>query len=93
VVSVCIVQYVSLLVSVCAALKQLFIEDQPGTGLVFNLTSNASQLSQWFTVSWNELRNQEGMKSRVKSGNACYHSVHNILSPIWISKNIKIKIY
>jgi hypothetical protein len=29
------------------------------------------------------------IKSRLKSGNACYHSVQNILS----SKNIKIKIY
>jgi len=36
---------------------------------------------------------QEEIKSRLKSGNACYHSVHNILSFILLSKNIKIKMY
>ena len=33
------------------------------------------------------------MKSRLKSGNACYHSVQNILSSSLLSKNIKINIY
>jgi hypothetical protein len=33
------------------------------------------------------------MKSRLKSGNACYHSVQNILSCGLLSKNIKIKIH
>jgi len=32
-------------------------------------------------------------KSRLKSGNACYHSVQNLLSSSLLSKNIKIKIY
>jgi len=36
---------------------------------------------------------QEKNKSRLKSGNACYHSVQNLLSSILLSKNIKIKIY
>ena len=37
---------------------------------------------------------QEEIKSRVKSGNACYHSVQNILSYSLLSSNsIKIKIY
>ena len=36
---------------------------------------------------------QEEIKSRVKSGNACYHSVQNFLSSSLVSKNIKIKIY
>jgi hypothetical protein len=31
--------------------------------------------------------------SRLNSGNACYHSVQNILSSRLISKNLKIKIY
>ena len=31
--------------------------------------------------------------SRLKSGNACYHSVQNILSSRLLSKNVKIKIY
>ena len=33
------------------------------------------------------------MKSRLKSGNACYHLVQNLLSSSLLSKNIKIKIY
>ena len=35
----------------------------------------------------------EEIKSRLKSGNACYHSVQNFLSPRLLSKNLKIKIY
>ena len=33
------------------------------------------------------------MKSRLKPGNACYHSVQNLLSSSLLSKNLKIKIY
>jgi len=29
----------------------------------------------------------------VKLGNACYHSVQNVLSSSFLSKNLKIKIY
>ena len=36
---------------------------------------------------------KEEIKSRLKSGNACYHSVQNILSSSLLSKNLKIKIY
>ena len=36
---------------------------------------------------------QEEIKSRLKSGNACYHSVQNLLSSSLLSKNTKIKIY
>jgi hypothetical protein len=36
---------------------------------------------------------QEDIKSRLKLGNACYHSVQNILSSSLLSKNLKIKIY
>jgi len=32
------------------------------------------------------------MKSRLKSGNACYHSVQNLLSSSLLFKNLKIKI-
>jgi len=35
----------------------------------------------------------EEIKSRLSSGNACYHSVQNILSSRLLSKNLKIKIY
>jgi len=36
---------------------------------------------------------QEEIKSRLKSGNVCYHSVQNHLSSSLLSKNLKIKIY
>ena len=35
----------------------------------------------------------EEIKSRLRSGNACYYSVQNLLSSRLLSKNLKIKIY
>jgi hypothetical protein len=36
---------------------------------------------------------QEEIKRRLKSGNACYHSVQNLLSSRLLSKNIKVRIH
>ena len=36
---------------------------------------------------------QEEIKSRLKSGKTCDHSVQNLLSPSLLSKNLKMKIY
>jgi hypothetical protein len=36
---------------------------------------------------------QEEIKRRLNSGNACYHSVQNLLSSQLLSKNLKIRIY
>jgi hypothetical protein len=36
---------------------------------------------------------QEEIESRLKSGNACYHSVQNQMSSNFLSKNLKIKMY
>ena len=36
---------------------------------------------------------QEETTSRLKSGNACYHSVQNVLSSSLLSRSVKIKIY
>ena len=36
---------------------------------------------------------QEEIKSRLKSRNACYHSVQNLLSSSLLSENLKITIY
>jgi hypothetical protein len=36
---------------------------------------------------------QEDIKRRLNSGNACYHSVQNLLSSRLVSKNIKFRIY
>jgi hypothetical protein len=35
----------------------------------------------------------EGIKSRLNSGNACYHSVQSLLSSRLLSRNVKVKIY
>jgi hypothetical protein len=36
---------------------------------------------------------QEEIKSRLKSGNSCYHLVQSLLSPRLLSRNVKVKIY
>jgi len=36
---------------------------------------------------------QEEIKTRLKSGQACYYSVQNLLSSSLLTKNLKIKIY
>ena len=36
---------------------------------------------------------QEEMKGRLNSGNACYYSVHNLLSSNLLSENLNITIY
>jgi hypothetical protein len=45
------------------------------------------------TALTNQNSIQEEIKSRLKLGNACYHSVQNFLSSSFLYKNIKIKIY
>jgi len=41
----------------------------------------------------NQNSNAEEIKSRLRSGIVCYHSVQNLLSSRLLSKNLKIKIY
>ena len=45
------------------------------------------------TTLTNQNSISEENKSRLRLGNACYHSVQNILSSRLLSKNLKIKIY
>jgi glycerol-3-phosphate O-acyltransferase len=35
----------------------------------------------------------EAIRSRLNSGNACYHSVQSLLSSRLLSRNVKVKIY
>jgi hypothetical protein len=45
-------------------------------------------------VRWDKGGNQqEEIRSRLNSGNACYHAVQNLLSSLLLSINVKIKIY
>jgi len=43
------------------------------------------------TILTNQNSIQEEIKNRLKSRNACYHLVQNLLSSSFLSKNIKIK--
>jgi len=46
----------------------------------------------WTTIT-NQNSIQEEIESRLKSGNACYRSVQNLLSSSFLSKYFKINIY
>ena len=45
------------------------------------------------TTLTNQNSISEEITSRLRSENACYHSVQNLLSSRFLSKNLKIKIY
>jgi hypothetical protein len=52
-----------------------------------------SQFKYLGTTVTNQNLIQEEIKSRLNSGNACYHSVQNLLSSRPLSKNLKIRIF
>jgi hypothetical protein len=54
---------------------------------------NVSQFKYLGTTVTNQNLIQEKSKGRLNSGNACYHSVQNLLSSRLLSKNVKIRIY
>jgi len=64
---------------------------------IIKVDSSSSERVEEFkylgTTSTNQNSIQEEIKSRLKSGNACYHSVQNLLSSSLLPKNLKIKIY
>ena len=51
------------------------------------------QIKYLRTTLTNKIYIHEEIKSRLKSGNACYHSVQNLLSYSVLLKNSKIKIH
>jgi hypothetical protein len=53
---------------------------------------NVSQFKYLGTTVTNQNLIQEEIK-RLNSGNACYHSVQNLLSSRLLSKNVKVRIY
>jgi hypothetical protein len=53
---------------------------------------NVSQFKYLRKTVTNQNLIQEEIKRRLNSGNACYHSVQNLLSFLLLSKNIKIRI-
>ena len=58
-----------------------------------NVFERVKEFKYLGTVVTHQNSIREEIKSRLGSGNACYHSVHNILSSCLLSKNLKNKIY
>jgi hypothetical protein len=54
---------------------------------------NVSQFKYLGTTVTNPNLIQEEIKRRLNSGNACYHSIQNLLSSRLLPKNLKIRIY
>jgi hypothetical protein len=54
---------------------------------------NVSQFNYLGTTVINQNLIQEEIKRRLNSGNACYHSLQNLLSSCLLSKNVKVRIY
>jgi hypothetical protein len=54
---------------------------------------NVSQFKYYGMTVTNQNLIHEDIKRRLNSGNACYHSVHNLLSSHLLSKNVKVRIY
>jgi len=54
---------------------------------------SVEELKYLGTTLTHQNSSREEIQSRLKSGTACYHSVQNLLSSSWLSKNLKFKIY
>jgi hypothetical protein len=64
---------------------------------LYSIDNSSIEREEEFTYLGTRLTDQnsiqEEIKSRLKLGNACYHSAQNLLSSRLLSKNVKIKIY
>jgi ribosomal protein S2 len=54
---------------------------------------NVAKFRYLKTTVTNQNLIQEEINRRLNSGNACHHSLQNLLSSILLSKNVKIRIY
>ena len=80
-------------------IKYMVMSRDQNTGLSLNINIDNSSFVKVkeFKYLGTNLTNQNSIpkeiKSRLKSGNACYHQVQNLLSSSLLSKNLEIKIY
>jgi hypothetical protein len=78
--------------------KYVFMSQEQRTGKNHNIKLGNTHFARVEQINYLEtaIKNQnsihEEIKSRLKSENACYHSVQNILSSTVLSKNIRINI-
>jgi len=78
--------------------KYLVTSRDQNTGRIHSVRSDNStfvrveEFKYLGTTLTNENSIPEEIKSRLRSGNACYHSVQNLLSSRLLSKNLKIKL-
>jgi hypothetical protein len=74
----------------------MFMSRDQNAGQSHNVKNDSSfervEEFKYLGTTLNQNSIQEEIKSRVRSGNACCHSVQNLLSTILVSKNLKIKI-
>jgi hypothetical protein len=81
------------------SLLVMVMSQEQNAGRSHNITSDKSSFEkvQQFKYLGTTLTNQnfiqEEIKSRLKSRNACYHSVQNHLSSSLLSRNLNFKIY
>ena len=72
-------------------------EQNAGGSHSIKIDNSSFERVEQFKYLGTNLTNQnsihEKIKSVLKSGNACYHSVQNLLSSSSLHKNVKIKIY
>jgi len=72
-------------------------DQNAGRSHSMKIANSSSEMVEQFRCLGTTLTNQnsvqEESKSRLKSWNACYHSVQKLLSSNLLSKNVKIKIY
>jgi hypothetical protein len=71
-------------------------DQNAGPSSILKIGNKYSERVEQFKCSRTTLMNPSSIRekiSRLKSGNACCHSVQNLLSSSLLSRNVKIKIY